>query len=178
MGRNTPDSGENLKHERAAANHALELVCLEECSVELQRRLSLLRFCYKLCNFFPQRIQIYWFRDVIPGPTPDGLDGGFRGVLSRDENYFRFRSGLDDTIQNFQPVHPWHHEIQQHNLRTPVEHRFQSGFGIGLGQNFHGEALQSGHDEIKTSLVVVNRNYGDKLLFHVFIHQARSPSSC
>jgi hypothetical protein len=75
MGRDTPDSREHLKHERTASDHPFKLVRLEEFCIELQRRLSLLRFRYEFSNSVPQQIQIYWFRDVIAGATADRFDG-------------------------------------------------------------------------------------------------------
>ncbi len=177
MRRYAPDLGEHLKHERTSSDHAFKLVSLEKLCIELQRRLPLLRFRYEVSNPVPQHIQVYRLCDVVACAAADRLNGRFGRVLPSNENHFRFRSGFDDAVQNFQPVHPWHHEVQQHNLGAPFEDHFQSCVGISMGKDFYRLLFQRGLYEIEAAFIVIDRCNRHKMRFH-YAPPVAAPSSC
>jgi hypothetical protein len=154
------------------------LISLEQFRIELQGCLALLRFRYKFLDSVPQHIQIDRFRDVIARAATNRFNCRFGGILAGDQNHFCLRRGVNNTIENLQPVHARHHEIQQYNLRAPLQNRFQACFRISVAEDLDRVLFERGPNEIEAAFVVIDRGYRDKMRSHNVLPSGSGVEQC
>jgi hypothetical protein len=65
---------------------------------------------------------------VVPSPELHGGDGALQVGISRQDHHFGLHSPALQLLHHRHPVHSWHPEIKQHDVKAP---------GVNQMQRFH-----------------------------------------
>ena len=107
-------------------------------------------------------VAVDWLGEVVVGAFPEAVHGDLRLVGGGNHDAFRVRAGVLDVLQELQPVHPGHVDVQEGDVEpAPVCH---GGRGVP-GVDLQAEVLEARPNQhaaraVETVLFLVDDEYG------------------
>src|SRR6267142_1427118 len=136
-----------LKHERATANHSIEFEILKKFILQFQAALAMFRILFNLADSFPELVGGKWLGEIICGALLNRLHRGFRRVIACHQD-------------DIHALHTWHDEVEKDDLRASFANKFHTALRVGRSMNIKTLVCQNEPYELNVRGVVVD-NYED-----------------
>ena len=100
--------GKNVEHEGAASHHTFKLAGIQQCPVEPQGLLTVLRVGNKTSYPAAKLLDVERFGPVIASALLNRFDRRFWRIVARNQNHVRSRINCDDALQQLHPTNLGH----------------------------------------------------------------------